>query len=392
MASDHRTTVQVEDETLNLTITPESEEEWKTAIRIIRTVAGSEGVEVAIEGSEGSDREPDADFFVGELEEVRSQLDSVERQVESVTDNFVSEQELDYKLEDFQEDLEESHSESVEADQLAEMQASIDMLEERIEEASSTGETGKGGEGDPVEPESRVEEDVDESEEPDSDNGEDSISIGEQEIPEIVDQGLVEVERPFNHEEFKALTKTEQEVAVFEAVREVQPGKKREIADYLYEKEISDSNTKQAQYIAGVLERLSEFLDTGEEEVNRGRNPTLYAESGFFDTKQVGESDEDVEESGDQSLENEDESADTSDEVEETEGEEEDGAPDLEEIEWKTIREASAEFRNEMSTSYLINKEERKSFTSPMVAQSVASTEGLEDWAAVEELPEEFKR
>jgi len=71
--------------------------------------------------------------------------------------------------------------------------------------------------------------------------------------------------------------------------------------------------------------------------------------------------------------------------------------PDVEEqddsskdVEWKSIKEAVGEYKDNHSLKYLINREHEKRYTSPMMAQSFASTNQAQDWAAVEELPEGY--
>lgn len=59
-------------------------------------------------------------------------------------------------------------------------------------------------------------------------------------------------------------------------------------------------------------------------------------------------------------------------------------------VEWKSINEAVGEYKDDHGLKYLINREHEKRYTSPMLAQSFASTNDAEDWAAVEELPEGF--
>jgi hypothetical protein len=71
-------------------------------------------------------------------------------------------------------------------------------------------------------------------------------------------------------------------------------------------------------------------------------------------------------------------------------GEESDPVSDVEDIEWKSIREAVGEYKDDHGLKYLINREYGKRYTSPMMAQSFASTNDAEDWAAVEELPEGY--
>jgi uncharacterized protein (UPF0212 family) len=67
--------------------------------------------------------------------------------------------------------------------------------------------------------------------------------------------------------------------------------------------------------------------------------------------------------------------------------EEDDSSKD---VEWKSIKEAVGEYKDDHSLKYLINREHEKRYTSPMMAQSFASTNQAQDWAAVEELPEGY--
>lgn len=370
MSTEDTSTVYVRGENLDLEISPESEAGWRRAVEIVRIAASADGVEIST-GDSGE--QPDADFFVGEVENLRSQLDSLENQLDQVTDNFVSEQELGYKFEELQEDLEES--ESPEADRLAEMQASIDRLESKVEEMQSVDEQSEESSQ-----EDTSEESDKESTENDSGNGFDEEKK-EMSVDDLSKNGLVDVGSDYSHDEFKNLSDTEQEVAVYEAVKEKQPAKKQEVADQLYQIAIEDSNSKEAQYVGSVLERMDESLDDDRREVKKGRNPTVYAESGYFDSSEETDSDDDLEEDERNTVEEQN-----------VEEEEEDESVSIDDIEWVGIREAVNQYKNDQSLSYLINRESRKSFKSITTPQALASTkDDMQDWAAVEELPEEFK-
>jgi len=386
MSSDNEFTVHVEGENLNLKIAPGSEEEWKRAVSLVELAAELDGVELRsseMEGFEGV-----AEHFENEVGDLRREFDSVQTQLETVMDNFVSDEELDSKLNNIEEMIQEDGSASFDVDEkLSAMWDMIDELEEKVEEVHQVRESdGSGvsesdneelpegvGEPEPEEVEDVLERDLKSetmrilSDDHDDQDQEESVESDSGDS----DDGFASLS------EFREMSVEEREGEVLQVIRERGPIRVNRIGEELFGKEIETNSQEYKE----IHNRISNLDDNIEKEQS-GRK-TLYK----------------VEES--QESEPEDTGADDdSDSVEEGEETSDEGSesevtvdrPDLDSVEWVGIEEAVADYKDDKDLTYLINRESQKSFKSITTPQALAKTsENRNHWAAVRELPEEFQ-
>jgi len=322
-------------------------------------------------------------------------------------------EQLDEELDGVEEDvgiLIEEVSDSVEKGEIEEIRGSVQELKDEINSLHA--------QDSPQDNDGQDEQDVEEQEpeSPDSENparDKSDFSIEDLELPEIVDQDKVEIDPPYSYDEFKSLSELRQKAVIYDTVVEIQPATKVEVADEILESDVTDSNGKRAQYVGYRLENKISNLSRRRRPLDQGKDPWEYAESGF-DFQVSSEQDEEEEEldldesqQSNESVERnpeamaEDAPEPDADEEEEPDPEEQqaededtgegsDPVSDVEDIQWKSIQEAVGEYKDDHGLKYLINREHEKRYTSPMMAQSFASTNQAEDWAAVEELPEGY--
>lgn len=268
------------------------------------------------------------------------------------------------------------------------LQKDREISEKLDEEEDSEGET------DDVDRDNRQLQDDQEDEEPDDAKSESLLE--ELELPEIVEQEEVETNPPYSYEEFKDLSKVEKQVAIYEAVRSIQPATKKAVANEVLDQYVTNSNSKEAQYIGRRLEnQMSPHLERQKRERSIGKEPWEYAEDGY-------EFNDEVDPATQRSEDPDKGNGEVSDSIErnaeamvrdapEPDEDTADNEDSTDDIEWKSIREAVGEYEEDSGLKHLINREYKKSYSSTMMAQSFASTNDAEDWAAVEELPEEFR-
>jgi len=330
--------------------------------------------------------EVDSDSSDTELEELVEKIEQLGEELDGVEQNVG--------------ELIEDVSSSVDEKDLEEVRASLDEVEDEVASLEYQSSLVR---------EDPSDEDEEDSESVESDSGE-SPDFDSMTVPELVDQGLVDVDPPYSYDEFKDLADVEKQVALFEAIPGIQPATKVEVADQIFQEEVTNSNGNRAQYVGYRLnKKMLDFLERRRRPTESGKDPFEFAEEGFDFEEDTGSGSEETEESGERAeekssvernaeamadaapepdVEEEDDSASDVD----PEGVEESSTPEdsSSDVEWKSIDVAVGEYKDDHGLKYLINREYQKRYTSPMMAQSFASTNDAEDWAAVEELPEGY--
>lgn len=377
MTEDHlRLEVTSSDGGLENTIKIRTIEDLELAVAALET-AGEYEFEETVELSEQEDQYSPTEDIV----ELREDFDDLESQVEALVEaggeevgrsageprdkEEESDSDSDSHVEDI---IQEQNSEKLESDD------AVSSEEEHVDESEGDPEAESPNEDDESseskEGEEEEDEHVDESEE---------LDLSSRPIPEIVEQGLVEVYPPYSYSEFKDLSYTEQQAVIYRKVLEIQPATKEEVTEELLD---GDGSSAQVQY---VYQRLDDLHDNGQVDRNRRpsdspRDPYEYAEEGF-DFEAVSSSEaadgEETEESKGSGKEDETDPGEDSG----------DGAYGFE---WKTIDEAIEEYKDDRSTKFLLCIETMSSFTSPISAENHADDEDAEVWTASEELPDDF--
>ncbi|ELY83667.1 hypothetical protein [Natrinema altunense] len=250
MSSDNEFTVHVKGENLNLKIAPGSEEEWKRAVSLVELAAELDGVELG--SSELQSFEDVAEHFENEVGDLRREFDSVQTQLETVMDNFVSDEELESKLNSIEETIQEDGSASLDVDEkLSAMWEMIDKLEEKVEEVHQDRESQSSSED--------LSDDVEEASRREQDEVEES-SLGE--------EGSVEDEESSDAEgrslsDIREKSVEDRNELVFELIKRHQPVHGiSELGEYVYGHEV-ESGTKEYGELGN---RVSDIQDRIEKE------------------------------------------------------------------------------------------------------------------------------
>ena len=353
------------------TVKIRDEQDLQVAVEALQLAARYE-FDADIEVTSGSSGE-EVSELVERTEQLEEELDGAEQDIGELIEESVSDSDLESRLSEFQEEVIEKLSEMI----VGKAETAFSSSDEDVESR----ESGSTGPEDEESSEDNQEQDEDESADETEEDSDDSsymeVNEPSKTVAEIVKDALVDVDTPLDYEEFKDLTETEQQVAIYEAMLRVQPGTKVEIADEILDSDVRDSNGKRAKYVENRLNnQMSDFVDTGRRSIGRGRNPIVFAEAGFdFEEDSEGGDQEDVED-----RDSEEASDGTGSEVEK-------GAYDLE---WKTVDQAVADYKDIDDLKYLLCIRSMKAYTSPLMAENHAEEGEGAVWAASEDLPEEF--
>ncbi|WP_313694235.1 hypothetical protein [Halorarum halobium] len=238
-----------------------------------------------------------------------------------------------------------------------------------------------------------------EQEEDSSDEEDDSPDLSRMSARDIVEEDLVDIDVPYSYDDFKDLSEAKQRAVLYSMVLSVQPATKVEVADTTLESDVTDSNDKRAQYIGYRLENKVSYITQRRRPTDQGKDPYEFAEEDFdfeeYDSQEEGAEDgsEEVEDEEDTVTSDEEKSS-----VERTaEAMAEDAPPPSEDtdegaygLEWQTVEQAIADYKEDDDKNYLLCIRSMKSFAAPISAKTHSEEDEGEVWAAAEELPDEF--
>jgi len=365
------------------TVKIRNEQDLQVAVEALELAARYEFSEVNLDIRSDSSGE-ELSELVEDIKQVEKELDGVEDDVDEILQESVSDSDLEAELSDLQKQFNEKFSELI--SELDEQHTpgnfhSFTDREKNREDSDSQSEASSEDDQ-----EQKEEDAADETEETGEDSSYMEVNKPSKTVPELVEDGLVDVDTPVSYSEFKDLTETEQQVAIFESLKEIQPATKVEVADDILETNVDDSNGKRAKYVESRLRnQMSDFVDQDKRSTARGKNPYEYAEEGF-DFESSSEEDGDAEE---EAVEQSSVERNAEAMAEDAPSTAEKGAYDLE---WMTIDEAVEEYKSDMSTKYILCIRSMTSFTSTIMAEKHAEEGEGAVWAVSEELIDDFVR
>lgn len=96
-------------------------------------------------------------------------------------------------------------------------------------------------------------------------------------IPDLIDEGVIELDPPYSYDEFKHLDKIEQAAALYLAGKEIREGDVAEYADMLLKADVSSTSQKEAQYVYRLLTvDMEQHFEKGSTENTFGTEKTVY--------------------------------------------------------------------------------------------------------------------
>jgi hypothetical protein len=358
---------------------------------------------------------PDQETLEDELEDLRKlvkdlssvdgkRFDEIEERLDSLRDYVgkgLSEfQEMKAKIEELENSEDRAVEELLERFQQAGKDAdegnTSDVAEARSDE-ESTVESGGHEDQSEAEAESGNTADDLQEDEPDTEQDQEADEeddeapdLGSKTIPEIVEEQLIEVESPpYSYDEFKDVSYTEQQAAIYAQLLRIQPATKEEVTDAMIEGEPENA---EVQYIYQRLDDMSTHIDKKKRPSDSPRDPFEYAEAGFDFEDESDQAEQDVDAGEGEETQREldiDKSQlpdDSQDDGDEADSDEEPEKGDYG-FEWMTIDEAVEKYKSDKSTKFLLCIRSMKSYTSPMLAENHAEEGEGEVWAVTDEHP-----
>lgn len=97
-------------------------------------------------------------------------------------------------------------------------------------------------------------------------------------LPALIEDGIVDVELPYTHSQFKRLDTIEQAAVLYEAGMKITEGDVTDYADTVLENPVDSANSKEAGYIRKILhiEGIQQYFDKDTEERSFGRDKVTY--------------------------------------------------------------------------------------------------------------------